>query len=106
MEVSQWQESVGPVTETGPFLRSSLKNGPFEWHTTGVETPPSSSFRAPNPVRLGGINETWRYQPNGQPLGIWNSVGRLDVGTESIIVRGLRLLSRHLALSKKSLLSK
>ncbi|CAE7927122.1 Hmgcs1 [Symbiodinium sp. KB8] len=39
--------------------------------------------------RLGqeGFNETYRYMPDGNRLPSWNSVGRLDIGTESIIDR-------------------
>lgn len=31
-----------------------------------------------------GINETGNYMPNGQPLSVWNAIGRIDIGTESI----------------------
>jgi len=34
-----------------------------------------------------GFNETYRYMPDGNRLPSWNSVGRLDIGTESIIDR-------------------
>ncbi|CAJ1368933.1 unnamed protein product [Effrenium voratum] len=34
-----------------------------------------------------GFNETWRYMPDGNRLPVWNSVGRLDIGSESLIDR-------------------
>lgn len=34
-----------------------------------------------------GFNETYRYMPDGNRLPCWNSVGRLDIGSESLIDR-------------------
>jgi len=34
-----------------------------------------------------GFNETGRYAKDGKPLNVWNAVGRLDVGSESLIDR-------------------
>lgn len=40
-----------------------------------------------------GINETGPYQFNGMPLNIWNAIGRLDIGTESITDRSKSMKS-------------
>mmetsp|Transcript_30028 Transcript_30028/g.69960 ORF Transcript_30028/g.69960 Transcript_30028/m.69960 type:complete len:821 (-) Transcript_30028:19-2481(-) len=40
-----------------------------------------------------GLNETGRYQPDGKALPVWNSVGRLDVGSESLIDRSKSIKS-------------
>lgn len=40
-----------------------------------------------------GLNETGKYQPDGVALNIYNAVGRLDVGTESITDRSKSMKS-------------
>mmetsp|Transcript_17395 Transcript_17395/g.50879 ORF Transcript_17395/g.50879 Transcript_17395/m.50879 type:complete len:982 (-) Transcript_17395:69-3014(-) len=39
--------------------------------------------------RMGkdGFNETFKYSENGETLGNWNSIGRLDIGSESLVDR-------------------
>lgn len=34
-----------------------------------------------------GFNETWKYSADGSALKVWNSVGRLDIGSESLVDR-------------------
>lgn len=40
-----------------------------------------------------GFNETGRYQPDGIALGIYHAIGRIDVGTESIVDRSKSMKS-------------
>mmetsp|Transcript_120954 Transcript_120954/g.367808 ORF Transcript_120954/g.367808 Transcript_120954/m.367808 type:complete len:985 (-) Transcript_120954:163-3117(-) len=40
-----------------------------------------------------GINETGRYQPDGVALNVYNAIGRLDIGTESITDRSKSMKS-------------
>jgi len=44
-------------------------------------------------IEAKGFNETGRYQPDGEPLNVYNSVGRIDVGTESIVDRSKSMKS-------------
>mmetsp|Transcript_77103 Transcript_77103/g.198568 ORF Transcript_77103/g.198568 Transcript_77103/m.198568 type:complete len:979 (+) Transcript_77103:82-3018(+) len=44
-------------------------------------------------IEAKGFNETGRYQPDGVPLNIYNAVGRIDVGTESIVDRSKSMKS-------------
>jgi len=34
-----------------------------------------------------GFNETFKYSENGETLGCWQSIGRLDIGSESLVDR-------------------
>eukprot|EP00913_Durusdinium_trenchii_P015993 g15030.t1 len=38
-------------------------------------------------MEKANFNETYRYMPDGNRLPCWNSVGRLDIGSESLIDR-------------------
>lgn len=40
-----------------------------------------------------GFNETARYSVDGKPHDVWNSVGRLDIGSESLIDRSKSMKS-------------
>jgi len=40
-----------------------------------------------------GINETYNYMPDGRPLSVWNAIGRIDIGTESITDRSKSMKS-------------
>lgn len=38
-------------------------------------------------IERDGMNETSRYSLDGKPINIWNCIGRLDIGSESLIDR-------------------
>merc|ERR1719323_1362232 len=40
-----------------------------------------------------GLNETSRYNPKGETITNWNSIGRLDIGSESLIDRSKSMKS-------------
>mmetsp|Transcript_83798 Transcript_83798/g.179578 ORF Transcript_83798/g.179578 Transcript_83798/m.179578 type:complete len:980 (+) Transcript_83798:100-3039(+) len=53
----------------------------------------TSTHRLLERMQEKGFNETGKYQPDGVALNIYNAVGRLDVGTESITDRSKSMKS-------------